>query len=151
MSLRKITFQLNHKELGYIAGMIDGEGTLTIMRKRGDYLCPVLWIANTNKESLEWIKRRIQRGFICSHSKLDKCKELFRYELNGRQLEEFLPSIKDLLIIKQKQCLLILEFLELTKLYNRKGNNQFKKDKKHHPRVLEIFKEIRELNEKGAS
>jgi len=53
---------LTEAELGYIAGIVDGEGSVCITRDHGRhgkkraYYCLRLSVANTNKELIEWLK-----------------------------------------------------------------------------------------------
>ena len=57
-----------NKELHYIAGIIDGEGTISIYKisnktiKWGYQLIPILVISNTNLELMNWLKSRIESG-----------------------------------------------------------------------------------------
>ena len=52
-------------EIAYLAGLIDGDGTISINKDRRSHK-PVVSIANTNREVLEWCRNLIGRGSISS-------------------------------------------------------------------------------------
>ena len=56
---------MNPEEVAYLAGIIDGEGTISIM-KRGNNFFPTVSIANTSKELMDWCKNRVgEKACVC--------------------------------------------------------------------------------------
>ena len=52
-------------EISYLAGIIDGEGTVSFM-KRGENYFPTVTIANTSRKLLDWCGQKVGLGFsIC--------------------------------------------------------------------------------------
>jgi len=54
---------LTSEDAAYLAGFIDGEGTITIARSRNCYTIRVL-VTNTDLDVLEWIKKVVGKGSI---------------------------------------------------------------------------------------
>lgn len=113
--------KISAKDLGYIAGMIDGEGTLTISkhrqynRKKETYQYrPFIWITNTNEEVLQIIQKKVGLGTITSYQPSNKkYKKVFYWRILKRsECLEFLRLITKTLIIKWNQALIMMEFLE---------------------------------------
>ncbi len=56
---------LKTEEKAYIAGIIDGEGTITLAKKhKNEMPSPEVSIANNNLELLNWIKAKVGCGRI---------------------------------------------------------------------------------------
>ena len=57
-------------EKAYIAGIIDGEGTITLVRKhQNENYSPEVSVANTNIGLLNWIKEKVGYGQIMKKPK----------------------------------------------------------------------------------
>lgn len=103
---------MNH---AYVAGFIDGEGhfymRLRHIRNGGNSIVAVLRIANTNKPVLEQIQAKYG-GYISKLPLRPNCKQAYRLEIEGyTRLRSLLYAIVPHLIIKQKQALLMLDFI----------------------------------------
>ena len=130
-------------EKAYLAGIVDGDGTVTLMKHhKNETPIPFTGIANNNLELLKWIKSLVG-GNICS-----KKKRLHHhsdsYVLNIRQDRSlrFLDEIKQYLIIKSRQAELITD--KYKSVTHRAG--------KYTPGMLakkeELVAEIRRLNQR---
>ena len=109
---KKISFQ-------YIAGFIDGEGHISIVRriKKGrnqiDYQ-PCVMVCNTDKNVLQLIKERIGGRWVeCINiSQYSGRPTLYRIIINKAEaLNEVLPKIIPHLIIKKDNAKLVLGFI----------------------------------------
>lgn len=81
----------------YLAAMIDGEGTITILRhmqhNRPQFvLKPRLLVSNTNREMLEILKSRHGGQIVLMRAARERCKEGFFWRICS------LPSIRNLLL-----------------------------------------------------
>ena len=101
--------ELTPMQLGYIAGIIDGEGCIRIRQngKKGNG-CVSLHVVNTDLEVLNRLKDWTGLGFVYQTRKKKynsaSCRALYSWELSPKDCNELLMSISDILIIKQKQA-----------------------------------------------
>ena len=121
---------LNDKQIGYVAGIIDGEGTICLHKciwkhRKSVYYRPFIKIANSNFTVLKYIQTILE----CGDLKLEKpqtnnWKAMYTLRFSANMIRSFLPQIIDSLIIKKEQALLITEFMKLSK--HRGANRHFK-------------------------
>ena len=158
---------LTEFELGFIIGLIDGEGTITINDKirkqrfvwknkpknKKDYrqLIPHVSVCNTNLEIIEKVKETINCGYITVNKARPEHnqKEHYRFHLeNLSDIEQLLNQISEKLIVKRKQAKILLEFcrLRLDKMAlhpNRIDLARYGDEEKL------MVEEIRKLNKRG--
>jgi len=99
---------LKEVEKAYLAGIVDGEGTVTLTRRhKNETPAPKVSVANTNLELLRWIKVRIG-GVIVSKKKYKShhSDSYIWYACQDRAIC-FLNEIKKFLIVKKEQADLI--------------------------------------------
>lgn len=107
-------------EKGYICGMLDGEGTITITKHRQynqkntkpvQYRC-FFTISNTCKEALEKIKKMLGVGSVVKNhvNNTGTINYIFRLS-NHKDILEVLTAIIDFLYIKQKQAKIAITFI----------------------------------------
>ena len=117
------TEPLTEFELGYIAGFLDGEGHITIMRsypsraryKMGFHSIQTV-MANNKVKVLEWIQERIGGAIYCQENtdgSRGNRKTAYRLVLSGQKSREFLMTIAPYVILKGEQIALALEYLKL--------------------------------------
>lgn len=112
-------------DLAYIAGFIDGEGSIGLYKRtpRGDhnpeYIVQIT-IVQVEKEVLEYIKSFF--GGCLSKKKIysDKHRQSYQLKFTHNKAVEFAEQIEPYLIIKREQAKLIKEFRENKILINRK-------------------------------
>ena len=94
----------------YIAGLIDGEGTIGIYKQEsarynhGINHCMILSIANTNKALLDAVQKK------CAVGGVHKNHGCFSYQTSGVDAAKILEQVLPFLILKHKQAELGLEF-----------------------------------------
>ena len=85
---------MNEQEKAYIAGIIDGEGSIMLTRFHGNqFPFPCVTISSTSLELLDWIKNKVKVGHIKSKKNYNpnKHQDSFTYILkynNAIQLLE---------------------------------------------------------------
>lgn len=110
--------ELTPMQLGYIAGIVDGEGCIRIRQngKAGNG-CVSLHVANTDLEVLHLLKEWTGLGFVYQTRKKkyksNTCRALYAWELSPKECHELLMVISDILIIKQRQAKLALLYQQL--------------------------------------
>ena len=113
--MKKIKLEIDPVSLGYIAGMIDGEGTICAgiegrkrNCRRGYWIAIVITIGNSNRKCLEFIKNVIGYGCVSRSG-----KKYFRYSLkNQRACYSLLKLLLPFLIVKRKRAEIALKYLE---------------------------------------
>jgi len=142
----------------YIAGFIDGEGYIgiTFQRKKETsyqsasvHYHPYLIIANNNYKILDDIKKFVGSGYIYKLSRNYKHKEGFQYKLTKMEpLKRLLEFIQPYLRIKQKQCKLLLTFIDTrknAKIITGRGY----RGATSYTIEEEIYRELLNLNKRG--
>ena len=147
--------KLNDLEIGYIAGIIDGEGSISLKRQsRRRSLGLFIQVTNSNKAMLKWLQQKIDGG-IYPHSSTysDGSKnrlDAWIWQLRKRDdVKSLLNQLLPVLIIKKRHAELMLEFIEV---HWAEGTNP--KDTTKYPedtmkKEIEIFSEMWELNSRG--
>lgn len=100
-------------ELSYIAGFIDGEGTIGITRQtNGKSYCGYIAVVNTYKQVLLDIQDKFGRGSILVANSKGQygSKVCWRWEIRGKYVCEILSLVIPYLRIKKRQAELVLEY-----------------------------------------
>ena len=115
---------------GYAAGIVDGEGTITICRSEYDtvnksrnnkvYHCigfhAKVSVKNTDERLMKWLQSRFGGEYYKDESSLKKhptWKPSFVWHHAAKDKEPFLLAILPYLILKREQALLALDFIRL--------------------------------------
>lgn len=123
-------------ERAYIAGIVDGEGSITINITRCRW-SPLISVINTYEELIDWLVPCFHTNKLPLKSPKGNRK---RYVINVWKTWDviaILEQIMPYLIVKKRSAELVLEFCKL-KLFNLSGEPT--------SRDYEILKEIRTLN-----
>ena len=133
---------MNEVDKAYLAGIIDGEGCITI-RKQGSYYVPSVLIGNTNETLINHIKA------LLDYESIEYC---MRYEDRGDRINarpswtinlssrdrviKFLNLVLPYLVSKKDQALLVLDWCS--------KKRRLKADTEDH-----FINKIRTLNSRG--
>lgn len=84
----------------YMAGLIDGEGTISIGRDSGVYRSPYLSVSSTTKEIMEWLVSTYGGGYVIQKVYQKHHKPSWSWKLRNKAdvfkaLEEVLPYMKE--------------------------------------------------------
>ena len=134
---------MDEVEKAYIAGIIDGEGTVTLMKHhRNETPVPFIGIANNHLKLLIWLKARIG-GNICSKKKrFTHHSDSYVLNIRHDRALGVLNEIKQFLIVKQKQAELITK--NYKKVTSRSGKYTLEMLKKKYA----LVSKIRKLNQR---
>lgn len=106
----------NKNDLAYIAGFIDGEGSIHFNRKNDrekPYVRPVLNISQSDKSILEWISKKLNVGnvnTIYQTLNIPFRKKAYHIQYGDRQAYEVIKLVYPYLRVKRKQADLIIKF-----------------------------------------
>ncbi len=128
-------------ERAYVAGIIDGEGTVTLVKKHGNNAhSPEITVANTDLSLLEWLQLRIGGMIKKKVKKMPHHNQAYTWVIRDNRAINLLNEIEDLLIVKRRQSELI------TKRYKACTPRNGKYSKKTLKEKLELVTHIRRLN-----
>lgn len=126
--------------LGYLAGVIDGEGHIGIEKtKRNNkarYISPRympnVCVINTSKELIDWLQRKWGGSVNVRSKKMTSWrphwKTCYRWRLNQGRIAEFLTAIRPYMIVKRRQVDLMLRYYKERKSYKK---NSYQDGKGH--------------------
>lgn len=144
--------KLTDIEKSYLAGVIDGEGTITLVKanhlgmKDGVQLRPSVFITGTNYNFIEYTKNLMGGYLYVGISKEENHRDKVVVKLDkSQEILLFLEQIHKFLFLKRKQAELIIEFINI----NPKFRNGKSEPASYLLRQFEIYEEIRFLNSRG--
>jgi hypothetical protein len=134
-------------ESNYIAGIVDGEGSILI-NKRNDannHYSVKVEIPNTNLDLLRYIRNITKLGDIIKESRRKiNCKIVYVYNVKSYEYKKFLIPILPYLVIKKRQAELMLQYISL-----RKANKEYPLNDEEIEIKENIYEEIKPLNKTG--
>jgi hypothetical protein len=135
--------------LAYMAGIVDGEGTITVRCSSSYIFQAELLVSSTSQVLIGWIDEHFEGGLSRTVStnvvgRPRNWKPCMRWQLNGQKA---LPLVKDMfpyLVIKKHHAELFIEFLETCSPGKGKMPTEYQKARRE-----EIIYEFRDLNMRG--
>lgn len=141
---------LTTEELAYIAGLFDGEGTVTISvynaSRYGGRQRRILMVmlSSTDRSIIDFLLR-LFNGSLTITKAHGNHKEIYRWTLSARMAADFLSNVLPYLRIKREHAILGLEWQATVK-----HSNQYLRQ---NPNVLDwqdfYISKIRKLNTRG--
>ena len=108
---------LSIEAASYIAGLVDGEGSITLTRKhKGDMRQPAITIASTERQLLEYVLNQTGVGKITNKTTKANYKQAFTYAVYNRQALNILRQLEPYLLSykKARAKLLIDQYIQVT-------------------------------------
>ncbi len=142
--------KLSEFDLGYLCGLIDGEGSIFFCKQSCDWrpqsvvYYPKLNVGGTNPAPIKWCKDTLHIGFVHRFKRGESEKDGWIWQI-GRfdELVALLKLVKPHLKIKKKQAELVLKFIKIR--YTREiGQRELYSDEE-----LEAVKTVKALNRRG--
>lgn len=128
-------------EKAYIAGIIDGEGTVTLVRKHcNNAHSPEITVANTDLRLLKWLQERLGGMIKKKMKKLPYHSQAYTWVIRDNRVIDLLNEIEDLLIVKREHSKLITKEYKACTPRNGKYTEDLLKKK------MELVAKIRKLN-----
>jgi len=138
------TLKCSETDKAYLAGLIDGDGSICLNKEKRRYYRLNVEVSSRNKDHLEYIQR-IFGGYIVESMK--NGAKLYVWMCRGRQAEAVLRAIAPYLILKKKQAEIALEYRDM---FRNKGKNRFNPlTPEEIKRREEIYNSLRKINRKG--
>jgi hypothetical protein len=112
---------MKETEKAYLAGLIDGEGTVSIVRLRHrgpgfEHYVASVEISNTNVKMIDWVMERLGGSVVVdARKKVSGQKQVYRIGLRNKLAEKVLLEVLPYLVLKGKQAELVLELRSRTR------------------------------------
>ena len=97
----------------YVAGIIDGEGNISIIRHSNGKYTPMLRISNTNLAVLEAVAAWASNGtrpVVMKGKDMANRRSCYILSMYGTNLVRILDDVKEKLIVRKEQANAVLEF-----------------------------------------
>jgi len=132
----------------YTAGLVDGEGCITITRRKKRnlvypnnnwYYEPQVIVANTDKRMMDFLVD-LYGGWVAIPKKTrDYYKQDYHWKITGDNMRRLLRDVLSYLVLKKKQAEIVLSFPN----YNKTGKPRTTKERQQQEH---LWLEIKELN-----
>jgi hypothetical protein len=135
---------LSTEEKAYIAGIIDGEGSIMLTKfHKNQHPAPCITIASTSLELLEWIKTKTGFGSIKSKKNYNPIshKDSYTYILRYNDTISLLKEIEPYLVIEQKKLraqMILNEYKKLTPRNGRYSEELLRQKEEFHNRFISV-------------
>lgn len=149
-NLPPITVPTDPAVLGYLAGLLDGEGSVIVSRTRGrgsinDSISMRVCITNTDLALIEWLLSELGGSFVSKKILKEHHKQAYQWLLGGKNAARFLSAVLPYLRIKRAQAEAGLRIAETV------GDRSARLSEEVMEIREEAFAEIRYLNSGRAS
>jgi hypothetical protein len=133
---------MTSEEKAYIAGIIDGEGTVTLTRDHlREFPAPKVSVANNDLKLLEWVKDKAGTGVIIKRSKRHPHHgNQYVLDISNDRALRLLSEIKEYLIIKKPHAELLVQRYKAVTPRNGRYSKDIMSEK------MKLVAEIRALN-----
>ncbi len=137
---------MNPRELGWLEGIIDGEGCLSLYKTSKGHWVPYLSITNTDQRILQKAKMILRgagvvSGTSATHHADKTWKPMFQMKVCSNGLRVLLPKLK--LVAKERQRLLLIRALGVLRYWGTGSHDA------EYIELEKIYLSIRALNRKG--
>ena len=131
-------------EKSYIAGIIDGEGSIMLQRfHKGDFPTPCVSIASTTIELLEWVKEVSGVGIIKKKKNYncEKHKDCYSYVVKHDKAIELIKDIYPYLVIESKKKraeLILMRYKAVTPRNGRYSEEMLREKEEFYEEFIRI-------------
>lgn len=135
---------MKETDKAYLAGIIDGEGTISINREGNAYM-PVLSVSSNNVDVLHFIKSLVNGGSLCKKRKYKEChNQSYVYKLVYDKALKLVEEVMPYLIIKKEHAKLLMSYKQSTVRNGRYSEDVWAKK-------MALVNNIRKLNFRGTN
>ena len=132
------------RDLAWAAGIIDGEGCITLYRARtnsGTAYVMKVTVVNTSMPMLRTLHRLFRRGYITPKKQLSsRHKPQWAWEVSTKNAEAVLKLVRPYLVVKREECRLALWS---RRLINPHGSNKPNRNRATLDTLLTRLQEIK--------
>jgi len=109
--------------LAYAAGLVDGEGCISLRRQRqlagqsGNGYGLQVTIVNTKVSMICWLKQHF--GALYGVRRCVRYRSMYEWYVCGKQAAQFVEAILPYLVVKREQAQVVIDFMEIGGYYKR--------------------------------
>lgn len=112
-------YKMTKQELAYTAGIIDGEGSISIVKaktckskttQRGYLLELKVGVSNTDERLVRWLKKRYGGCIVKRRVANPRWKDYWEWRVQTAQAVHFLEMIQPWVLLKQQQIKIAIGF-----------------------------------------
>lgn len=139
--------QLPEGTIGFIAGIIDGEGSITIEIqskcevRKDNYYSVRLLVINTCKPLVDWLEKTLG-GHVSTRKKIEGQKYCYKWNICSYNARDILIMCLPYMIVKKKQAEVLIKFMNLDKGGWRVP--EYVKEAR-----IQMYQELKALNKSG--
>lgn len=128
---------------GYIAGIIDGEGSICLTKQHSSnqFRYPNIQVSSTTYEILDYLKTKIGGSISKKAESKSNYKQAWKWEIRTNLTIELLEQIIDYLLVPEKKYrakLIITEYKKVTPRNGRYSEEKLKEKLDFEKRFFEI-------------
>lgn len=109
---------LTPEDRAYIAGIVDGEGSIFVAAvgpKRHRTVYPIVTVAMTHRPVIDWLATKLKAGTVKLHNQTNlrrrpHLKPQFRIQLFGKRAQLLCKALRPYLLVKAEQARLVCTF-----------------------------------------
>ena len=101
---------MTETEKAYLAGMIDGEGCITISCNKDRYFAMFVVLTGTHKTHIEYCANMTGLGSVQSVKRSAPWGDVTRWVISSTEAQEFLEAILPYLFLKKEQAEVAIKF-----------------------------------------
>jgi len=140
--------RLSTGDRGYIAGLIDGEGSIRIRLSSGRYSNLEMTVTNTHKATLDWLAATVGGRVHLHHAGDGRTKTCWRWKTASLRARAVLKAISPRLRIKHRHAEIIRAFYQLIPTYKLTHPGGLRLPLA--PPLSTLFAELQHLNRRGS-
>jgi hypothetical protein len=148
MAVQQSILSMSEQDKAYLAGIIDGEGCITISRgvhkkqNNNVYYQAVLHVANTDKRMIDWIIEITGLGSYHRGKHHPPRKVWYRWAVRSAAACEVVRTVYPYLVCKQRQADVLLELGEEVKVGPGRGYRLSPETTEYRDRLYQILKNL---------
>ncbi len=143
---------LTETERAYLAGILDGEGCVSVATRLKKYLTPIVQVTNTRLELLDWLHVRYGGSVLARPDKRQTRKPSYAWVVCGQKALHVLRDARPYLLLKTQQADLVLALpRQSTKQRDALGRIKGCIGPAEIAANVKLIGQIRALNQRGVS
>ncbi len=120
--------QMSVAEAAYVAGIIDGEGSI-ILQMRRDVVALLVSVTNTDRRLLRWLHEAVGVGSVCAQAKETTIRKATAFwRCSGDAADSVLRQVQPYLVAKRVQCDLALDTIARLRVPHLKADRSWHRE-----------------------